>query len=78
MDNNISRHIYIESELVENGELFDYLVEQGGQLSESQVHYIFKQLVSAVEFMHAHEIAHRDIKLENVFLDKQTKNFKGT
>ncbi len=32
--------------------------------------YFFHQLVSVVEYMHSHGYAHRDIKLDNILLDK--------
>lgn len=36
----------------------------------------FSQLIDAVEYMHSIGIAHRDIKLENVMIDKSTKCLK--
>ena len=34
---------------------------------------LFKQLIQGVGYLHAHGIAHRDIKLENLLLTKDSK-----
>lgn len=62
-------HLFIVSELAENGESFDY-VEMAGGLEQKYCRQLFGQLVSAIEFVHSKSVAHRDIKLENCFLDK--------
>ena len=61
--------IYIVMELAEGGELFDYLAAQR-RLSESQARLFFRQLVSVIEYCHANFVIHRDLKLENILLDK--------
>jgi BR serine/threonine kinase len=48
-------------ELAEGGELFDYLM-YSGFFQESIARTYFRQLVSALETCHAHNIFHRDIK----------------
>lgn len=60
---------YIVSELCANGEIFEYIQLSGG-LPEVICVTIFKQLISAVGAVHAKNVAHRDIKLENIFIDK--------
>lgn len=40
------------------------------KVSEKNCKIIFKQLVKALAYMHSHNIAHRDIKLENIILDE--------
>ena len=47
------------------GELFALVVENGA-LVESHARAIFVQIVLALEHMHAHGLAHRDLKAENV------------
>lgn len=57
--------------LMENatgGELSTYL-ETKGKLSEEEALKYFRQLVSAVRYMHSVGIAHRDIKPANILLD---------
>lgn len=41
-----------------------------GGLTEFECRYYFKQLISALKYMHnEHRVIHRDIKLGNCFLD---------
>lgn len=58
---------YIVSELAENGECFDYCQMAEG-LNYNFARGIFKQIVAGVGFVHSKGIAHRDLKLENLFL----------
>ncbi|KAG0411800.1 hypothetical protein HPB47_011056 [Ixodes persulcatus] len=59
--------VFIVMELVLGGNLFT-LVSAEGRLSESRAHELFVQLACAVAYLHRHNIAHRDIKCENVLL----------
>lgn len=61
------QYSYVFMELAAGGELFDYLLSRG-RLTEAEARTLFRQLVSAVEYCHAHFIVHRDLKLENVLL----------
>jgi serine/threonine protein kinase len=60
---------YIVSELAENGEAFDYAQMADG-LETKYARSIFKQIVEAVGHVHSKGVAHRDLKLENLFLAK--------
>uniref|UniRef100_A0A0G4G934 non-specific serine/threonine protein kinase n=1 Tax=Chromera velia CCMP2878 TaxID=1169474 RepID=A0A0G4G934_9ALVE len=63
--------IYIITELCENGELFDAIeavYKTGKRLSESWIARVFKQIVEAVSYAHANNIAHKDLKPQNVLL----------
>lgn len=42
-------------------------------VTEALVWAIAEQLVSAVAYMHAHSIVHRDIKPLNIFLDRERR-----
>lgn len=66
----IANRIFIVMELAQGGEMFDYIATRG-KLSEKRARYFFRQLVSALEYCHAHMIVHRDLKLENLLLDDQ-------
>ena len=50
------------------GELFHFVVESGA-LSEQQAQGVFAQVALAVDHMHTHGLAHRDLKAENVVFD---------
>jgi len=54
-------------------DLYDYLdrqMQRRRRLDEKQVREMFKQLLYAVEYMHQHNILHRDIKSENIFVEE--------
>ena len=65
---------FIVSELAGHGELFEYIQESGGlgQDKEKYCRQLFSQLIDAIEYIHGKGVAHRDLKLENVFLSKDT------
>jgi len=49
--------------------MFDYL-KQGGGLGERIARYYAQQLIVAIHHIHQEGFAHRDLKLENILLDK--------
>ncbi|KAI9821587.1 MAG: hypothetical protein M1832_003261 [Thelocarpon impressellum] len=50
-------------------ELYNYLLKHGA-LPPDKVQKIFTQLVGAVAYVHSKSCVHRDLKLENILLDK--------
>ncbi|KAJ7382168.1 hypothetical protein OS493_036601 [Desmophyllum pertusum] len=50
------------------GELFDYIVAKD-KLKEEEARVFFRQIVSAVAYIHDRGYAHRDLKPENLLLD---------
>lgn len=62
---------FIFMRYAEKGDLFDYLVANGA-LTEEQCAVWVRQLASAIQYLHTLEIAHRDLKCENVLI---TQNF---
>ncbi|XP_055916407.1 uncharacterized protein LOC129949155 isoform X2 [Eupeodes corollae] len=61
--------IYLVLEHASGGEIFDHLVEKG-RMKEPEAARVFTQLVSAVQYCHSRGVVHRDLKAENVLLDK--------
>ncbi|XP_070200917.1 serine/threonine-protein kinase BRSK2-like [Littorina saxatilis] len=61
-----SRYLILEH--VSGGELFDYLVKKG-RLTPKEARRFFRQIISALDFCHSHNICHRDLKPENLLLD---------
>ncbi|CAO3629926.1 unnamed protein product [Mucor hiemalis] len=51
------------------GELFEYILAHR-YLKEKDAKRFFAQLISSVQYMHKRKIVHRDLKLENLLLDK--------
>ncbi|CAL9213370.1 unnamed protein product [Arabidopsis halleri] len=60
--------IYIVLELVNGGELFDKIAQQG-RLKEDEARRYFQQLINAVDYCHSRGVYHRDLKPENLILD---------
>ncbi|WJX75266.1 SNF1-related protein kinase catalytic subunit alpha kin10 [Trifolium repens] len=60
--------IYVVTEYVERGELFDYIVQKS-RLQEDEARNIFQQIISGVEYCHRNMVVHRDLKPENLLLD---------
>jgi len=57
---------WLVSEFANGGELFD--VAAAGGLEEKQIRKYVWQMLQATEYLHRHDIGHRDISLENVLL----------
>lgn len=56
-------------EYVAGGELFDYIVSHG-RIKEKDARKFIRQMISALEYCHAHLVIHRDLKPENLLLDE--------
>ncbi|KAH7320007.1 kinase-like domain-containing protein [Stachybotrys elegans] len=63
------RYIGIILEYASGGELFDYILNHR-YLKDQSARRLFSQLVSGVGYLHKKGIVHRDLKLENLLLDR--------
>ncbi|GJQ82899.1 putative serine threonine-protein kinase [Trypoxylus dichotomus] len=70
-------YVYLVLELCHNGELQQYLRKhtQHHVLSENEASSIMRQVVEGVQYLHSHNILHRDMSLSNLLLtrDMQVK-----
>ena len=57
-------------EYASNGELKDYIINTSSRLPEKISAKIFLKIVQTVKYLHLNNIAHCDIKPENILLDK--------
>ncbi|XP_059869370.1 maternal embryonic leucine zipper kinase isoform X4 [Delphinus delphis] len=64
--------IFMVLEYCPGGELFDYIISQD-RLSEEETRVVFRQIVSAVAYVHSQGFAHRDLKPENLLFDEDHK-----
>jgi len=58
-------------EKAQGGDLYDQLCKYG-KFSEEISKSLFGQMIDSVKYLHAHNIAHRDLKLENFLLMEKT------
>lgn len=63
-------NFYLITDYISNGELYNY-VYKAKSFNERQTQYIMKQVLCAVNYLHLNNIAHRDIKLENILVEQE-------
>ena len=59
---------YLASELLGNGELFEFIDCDRGGFSESHAKQLFLQMLAGLTYMHQKGLVNRDIKLENMLV----------
>ncbi|XP_029426604.1 maternal embryonic leucine zipper kinase isoform X2 [Nannospalax galili] len=64
--------IFMVLEYCPGGELFDYIISQD-RLSEEETRVVFRQILSAVAYVHSQGYSHRDLKPENLLFDEYHK-----
>ncbi|CAI5703307.1 unnamed protein product [Peronospora effusa] len=77
--NIVSLHdvLYLKTEtimltdLVEGGELFDYIVDMGS-VSEKDAAHLLHDVCQALDYMHSRGVCHRDLKPENILLSDRS------
>eukprot|EP00284_Hemiselmis_tepida_P013962 CAMPEP_0174918056 /NCGR_PEP_ID=MMETSP1355-20121228/2861_1 /TAXON_ID=464990 /ORGANISM="Hemiselmis tepida, Strain CCMP443" /LENGTH=495 /DNA_ID=CAMNT_0016163213 /DNA_START=168 /DNA_END=1655 /DNA_ORIENTATION=- len=65
--------LYIIMELVTGGELFDRIIQKE-QYSEKDAAKCFKEMISAIAYIHSIGIVHRDLKPENVLYANKSED----
>ncbi|GAA5985682.1 hypothetical protein JCM11641_001473 [Rhodosporidiobolus odoratus] len=63
------KYIGIVLEYASGGELFDHILAHR-YLKERDASRLFAQLISGVSYLHSKGVVHRDLKLENLLLDR--------
>ena len=63
------QHIFIVMEYCEGKDLMDYILTKT-HLSELESLKFFQQLINALFYLHSQNISHRDVKIDNMLLDR--------
>ncbi|XP_066508902.1 death-associated protein kinase 2-like [Hoplias malabaricus] len=63
--------IVLVVELIRGGELFDFIAEKENLMENEAIEFL-KQILKGVAFMHSKQIAHFDLKPENIMLSDKT------
>ncbi|WFD36795.1 non-specific serine/threonine protein kinase [Malassezia cuniculi] len=62
-------HYYMVFEYINGGQMLDYIISHG-RLRERSARSFARQIGSALQYCHAHNVVHRDLKIENILISK--------
>ncbi|KAH6588113.1 hypothetical protein BASA50_007042 [Batrachochytrium salamandrivorans] len=62
-------HYYLFFEHIDGPQMLDFIISHG-RLKEKFARRFMRQIISAVDYCHQNSIVHRDLKIENILIDK--------
>jgi len=71
----LKNQILIFMEYIGGGELKDCIARKATPFNEITSKKIMKTLITAIEYIHNHNLVHRDLKLENILLTDENDPF---
>jgi len=69
------QRVYMVLEYADGGDALKH-IQSTGAISEDRARLWTSQIASAVRYMHELDVAHRDLKLENLLMDATGDNIK--
>lgn len=63
------KHLYFVMDYVEGGDLFN-VVQRQGRLDERVARTYIAELLTAIQYLHSKNVLYRDLKLENIMIDR--------
>ncbi|WFD18420.1 non-specific serine/threonine protein kinase [Malassezia caprae] len=64
-----TNHYYMIFEHINGGQMLDYIISHG-RLRERSARIFARQIGSALQYCHANNVVHRDLKIENILISK--------
>ena len=68
---DFKERLWVFLELMDVGALTDMLEEHKGNIEEKLCAYILRRALEGLDFLHSKGIVHRDIKSDNILVNKQ-------